>query len=150
MKVGSYEIQVPFVTTSTDNLKIIMQLVSPLPGKRVIDLGSGDGRVVLEFAKEGAIVHGCEIKEELVIRSRERIAKAGLDEFAKIYHKSFWEVDLALYDIVYIYGMRSILGKVEKKLEKELKPGALFISNIFRLPNWKPKKTMQNIHLYKK
>jgi cyclopropane fatty-acyl-phospholipid synthase-like methyltransferase len=148
MKIGSYEIQVPFVTTSSDNLKTVIELANIEPNQRIIDLGSGDGRVVIEFAKIGAIVDGYEIKEGLVHRSKERIANAGLEGKTTVYQKNFWDVDLSTYEIVYIYGMQSILGRLEKKLEAEMKPGAKFISNIFRLPHWKPKKIKNNVNLY--
>jgi cyclopropane fatty-acyl-phospholipid synthase-like methyltransferase len=148
MKIGSYELQVPFVTTSSDNAKVVLSLVEIVSGQRVIDLGSGDGRMVLEFAKAGAIVDGYEIKEELVHRSRERITNANLQKNAIIYNTSFWDVDLSMYDLVYIYGMQSIMNRLEEKLERELRPGAKFVSNIFRLPHWKPKKTKNSVHLY--
>lgn len=125
-----------------------MELANVQPGMRVIDLGSGDGRVVLEFAKLGALVHGYEIKPDLVERSKKRIIEANLQHNASILGSSFWDVDLSEYDIIYIYGMQSVLGRLEQKLEKEMKPGALFISNIFRLPHWKIKKTKNSVHLY--
>lgn len=148
MKIGTYELQVPFVTTGADNVKIVMSLAEVDPGMKIIDLGPGDGRVVLEFAKRGGIVHGFEIKPELVERSRKRIADAGLSDQAIIFEKSFWDIDLSQYDLIYIYGMQSVLGRLEQKLEKEMKPGAKFISNIFRLPNWRVKKTKETVHLY--
>jgi cyclopropane fatty-acyl-phospholipid synthase-like methyltransferase len=148
MKIGSYELQIPFVTTSSDNLKIVMELADVREGQKITDLGSGDGRVVIEFAKQGGVVHGYEIKPELVRRSRQRIADAGLTDKATIFAKSFWEADLSTHDVVYIYGMQSILGRLEQKLEREMKPGAKFISNIFHLPHWKIKKTKNKVNLY--
>lgn len=148
MKIGNYELQVPFVTTSTDNLKTVIELADVKKGMRVADLGSGDGRVVLEFARHGGIVDGFEIKPELVERARQRVIDAGLYEKVKIFDESFWDVNLSQYDIIYIYGMNSIMGRLEQKLMSEMKPGAIFISNIFRLPRWKPKKMKSDIYLY--
>lgn len=139
MKIGDYEIQVPFVTTSSDSLKTILEFAGE-PGQRVVDLGCGDGRVVLELAKAGFIVTGYEIKEPLVQRARERIHEAGLQQNAHAFHKDFWEADLSSFDIIYIYGMSTIMGRLEKKLEEECKPGAKIISNIFHFPRWKIKK----------
>ncbi len=148
MKIGIYELQVPFVTTSSDNLKTVIELAEIKPDMKVVDLGSGDGRVVLEFAKHKANVHGFEIKPELVERSRKRISAAGLKEQITIFQSSFWDIDLSQYDIIYIYGMQSVLIRLELKLEQEMKPGAIFISNIFRLPKWKVKKIKDGVHLY--
>ena len=148
MKIGSYEIQVPFVTTSSDTVKTLIDIVEITPGMKVIDLGSGDGRVILEFGKRKASVEGYEIKPELVERTLQRIHDAHLEEVVHVFNTSFWDVDLSQFDIIYLYGMQSILGRLEQKLDKEMKPGAVFISNIFRLPHWKVKKTKNNVHLY--
>jgi cyclopropane fatty-acyl-phospholipid synthase-like methyltransferase len=148
MKIGNYELQVPFVTTSSDNLKTVIELSEIKPAMKVVDLGSGDGRVVLEFAKHKATVHGFEIRPELVERSIKRISDAGLEEKITIFQSSFWDVDLSAYDIIYIYGMQSVLVRLEQKLEQEMNPGASFISNIFRLPKWRAKKIKDGVHLY--
>jgi 2-polyprenyl-3-methyl-5-hydroxy-6-metoxy-1,4-benzoquinol methylase len=148
MKIGGYEINVPFVTTSSDHVKIVLELAQIQPGQKVVDLGSGDGRVVLAFANTGASVEGYEFKPELVKKSRQRIENENLQEQAKIFEMSFWDISLAPYDVVYIYGMQSIMDRLELKLEKELRPGSVFISNIFKLPRWKPKKSNDGVLLY--
>ena len=53
MKIGDYEIQVPYVTTSSDHIKTILALADMQPTDTLVDLGSGNGRVILEFAKKG-------------------------------------------------------------------------------------------------
>lgn len=148
MKIGSYEINVPFVTTSSDKLKTLHKLVDIAKGQSAVDLGSGDGRIVLEFAKQGAIVHGYEFQTALVSKAKQRIKDANLEDKIIIFEKSFWDVSLTNYDLVYIYGMNSIMGRLEQKLESELKPGSKFISNIFKLPHWKPKKIENQFYLY--
>ena len=148
MKIGTYEIQVPFVPTSTHHLKAIADLAQVKPGQNVIDLGSGNGRVLIEFARLGAQCIGYEMKEALVEESRARIAELGLSEKITIKRENFWEADVAESDIIYIYGMQSVLLKVERKLEKELRPGTKVISNIFTFPTWRPKKIKDSVYLY--
>lgn len=152
MKIGSYELQVPFVTTSSDTVKSVVETADFPPEQRdrieAVDLGSGDGRVVLELAKKGFQVTGYEIKADLVQRSRQRIKNENLTTKAVIYHESYWDADLSPFDLVYLYGMGSILGRLEKKLEQELRPGTKVISNIFRFPTWKYKKSKDNLFLY--
>lgn len=152
MKIGTYELQVPFVTTASDKTKFIADLAdfpaSAISSTHVVDIGSGDGRVILELAKRGFMVTGYEIKEYLVKRSRERILAANLQDRATVHQESFWDVDLSPYQLVYLYGMGSILGRLEKKLEQELQPGTKVISNVFRFPTWKYKKEKNNLYLY--
>lgn len=147
MKIGGYEIQVPFVTTSSDSLKTVIELANFQPGQKAVDLGSGNGRVALELAKAGVEVWGYEIKPELVQRAKTRAEDLRLANIH--FHVSdFWNVSLADFDVIYIYGMGSIMGRLEKKLAVEMKPGARFISNIFTLPHWRIKKSKDNLNLY--
>ncbi len=148
MKIGSYEIQVPFVTTSADHIKTVLDFADIQRDTTVIDLGSGDGRMVLEFAKKGAEVTGYEIKHELVERSRFRIKEAKLSERAIIHEKSFWDADLSLYNIIYLYGMNSIMGRLEEKFAREVKPRTKIISNVFHFRHLKLKQSKNEVNLY--
>lgn len=154
MKIGGYEVQVPFVTTSSDSLKTIIESaqykqyeVYSEQSRRAIDLGSGDGRVALELAKNGFLVTGIEHNEALVARAKTRAQELNLKNIAFL-NQDFWDVDLRPFDVIYIYGMDSIMGRLEKKLDEEMRHGARFISNVFTLPHWKVKKTKNNVHLY--
>jgi len=120
------------------------------PNQKVADLGSGDGRLVIAFAHSGAKVHGFEINPLLIQKSRTNIKKAKLENKAQIHLKSFWTANLSQYDIIYIYGMQHIMKRLEKKLQKELKPGAKIISNVYKFPNWPIKKQTNHIYLYQK
>lgn len=148
MKIGNYEIQVPFVTTSVESVKDAIALAELKGNETFIDLGSGDGRVVLEFAKQKIKADGYELKEPLVVKSRQRIIDAGLDDIATIHQKSFFDADLSQYDIIYIYGMNSVMGKIEQKIISEAKPGTKILSNVFRFPHLRPKKNRGYIALY--
>src|SRR5438067_2105953 len=129
MKIGSYEIQVPFVTTSSDKVKIIRELASPKPGQKAIDLGSGDGRIIIELARSGIETYGFEFNAALVEKAKRKIVDAKLESLAHAVVKDFWKENLGGFDIIYIYGMKSIMGRLQEKLQHEMKPEAKFISN---------------------
>lgn len=148
MKIGDYEIQVPFVTTSVESVKDALVLADLERDERFVDLGSGDGRVVLEFAKQGIRSDGFELKEHLVQKARQRILDAGLTNKATIFQQSMWEADLANYNIIYLYGMGSVMAKFEEKILKEATPGTKILSNVFRFSRLKLKKTRGYIALY--
>ncbi|MEK7608946.1 MAG: class I SAM-dependent methyltransferase [Patescibacteria group bacterium] len=118
-------------------LEPLFELARSAPGNKFVDLGSGDGRVVMEFACRGFDSWGVEFNPALVLWSRARIKLAGLKN-AHIIKKNFWKIDLASFDIVYIYQLTSVNALLADKFKKELKPGALIISAGFFLPNFEP------------
>jgi SAM-dependent methyltransferase len=138
----------PFVRSSENKLPDILELAEVKPGEMVADLGSGDGTLVLEFAKKGAKSIGYEINPLLYIWSRLLIKKNNLEHTALVSKNSFWNVNFSDFDVITIYGIDYIMPELEKKLGKELKPGARIVCNTFKFPNWQPKKSKNDVHLY--
>jgi len=139
-----------YVPTKKDKVEKMIKLLNVKPGERAVDIGSGDGRLVIALAKAGAIATGFEINPFLVKIARRKIKKAGLEGKAFIYCKNFWKEDFSPYGAVSLYGMSHIMKGLEKKLKKELKKEARIVSNTFSFPNWSPAKKEDNIFLYKK
>ncbi|MGI5826682.1 MAG: SAM-dependent methyltransferase [Patescibacteria group bacterium] len=141
---------IPFVPSSTDRLNTMMELSGVKPGQKTLDLGSGDGRVVIAMAKAGAEAHGFEVDPKLIEEARRNIAEEGLEGKAFIHSKNFWDGDLGEYDVVTVYGITSIMGRLEAKLKNELRPNAKVVSNYFTFPNWEPEEVKEKVYLYKK
>ncbi len=137
-----------YAGTSQKRLQKILKLAEVKASDKVVDLGSGDGRIVKALADAGAEVTGIEINPWLVFKSRRLIEKAGLEKKTSILRQNLWKHDLGQYDTVIIYGISHIMKDLEEKLEKELKPGAKFISVYFKLPVAKPVETAGDIYLY--
>jgi hypothetical protein len=121
-------------------------------GQKIVDLGSGDGRIVIALAQSGAYAEGYEINPILVWSSRRAIRKANLEGEgagkAKIFWKSFWRADLSQFDVVIVYGIPYIMKDLQKKMERELRPGTKIISNAFTFPNWTPAAVEGRVRLY--
>lgn len=139
---------VPFVPSSPEHVVTMIELAKIKPNEKSADLGSGDGRIVLEFAKSGAQAHGYEIDKDLILKTESKIMEQKLDDRAFIHWKNYWEEDLSEYNIITIYGMTSIMTKLERKLFNELKPGSRIISNVFEFPTLKPMRVENNVYLY--
>lgn len=138
-----------YFPTSMRNLNAIVALAEVQPGQKVADLGSGDGRIVMAFARLGAEAHGYEINPLLVWKSKRAIRRAGLQRNAFVHWKSMWRADLTGYKAVTVYGIPYIMNRLGKKLDKELVPGAKIVSNIFPLPDRTPTRTAdQKIYVY--
>jgi hypothetical protein len=140
----------PVFVPSTDvKTELMFKLAKLKKGELMADLGSGDGKLVIEAARRGLMAHGYEINPWLVWRSRGRIRALGLEKKAKILYQSMWKADFSSYDVIMLYGTTYIMKPLEKKLERELRTNARFISNYFRLPNWMPEKQEGEIYRYR-
>ena len=126
----------PFLPTKQVRVEGMIAAAGIKPGDKLVDLGSGDGRIVIAAAKAGAYAYGFELNPLLVLWSRIKIRKAGLQSRASIKWKNFWFANLQEFDVVTVFGITGIMNKLEQKFSKELKPGSRVVCNIFPLPNW--------------
>lgn len=126
-----------YFPTKPANVEAIVRLAEIKSGEKAVDLGSGDGRIVIALARAGAEAHGYEINPLLVWRSRTAIRRAGLDGRAFVHWRSFWGVNLSDFSLVTAYGIPYIMRSLERKLRRELRSGARVISNIYPFPSWK-------------
>ena len=139
----------PYVATDFQDIRRMIMLAKPMPGEKILDIGSGDGRIVMEFARHGIEAHGYEINPLLVAYSRHRIASAGLSDRARIHCGSFWNKNMNNFDIVSVYGVSRIMKPLEQKLQYELKSGARVVSYSFIFPSWKSSAQDGMVRLYR-
>ena len=139
----------PYAPVADNRIRTMIKLLRLKKNDKLVDLGSGDGRIVVAFAKLGVESHGYEINPVLVAFSRYRIRKAGLQEKAFIHFKDFWTTDLSGFNAVTLYGIAHIMGRLEKKLKKELKPGSKIAANYFKFPDTKELKKENNVRYYR-
>lgn len=139
----------PYVPAKRARVAAMVELAHVAPGERAVDLGSGDGRIVIALARAGAEAHGYEINPLLVWRSRRNIRKAGLSGRAFIHWRSFRGVDFSLFNIVAIYGLPGIMKGLEPRLRRDLPPGGRVVSLTFKFPHWPPALRRDWVYLYK-
>jgi Protein-L-isoaspartate carboxylmethyltransferase len=75
----------PYIPTKREGVIKMLKLARVRPGCKALDIGSGDGRLVIALAQAGAEAHGCEINPVLVWWSRRKIKAAGLEGRAFIH-----------------------------------------------------------------
>lgn len=139
-----------FVPSKDDKLKTMIKLAKPKKSDRILDLGSGDGKIVIKLAKLGLKADGIEINPILVRKSQKIAEKLGLENLANFKKGNFWNQNYSKYDLIFWYGTTYVMNKLEKKLLAELKPGARIVSNYFQFPNWKPTTSENEVRLYVK
>ncbi len=121
-----------YLPSHKEALQVMLEMTDARPGIRIADLGSGDGRVLIAFAKRGAEAVGFEINPVLIWLSRIKINQAGLKNNAQVVGKSFWNENLGQFDVIVVFGMAHIMDRLEAKLIRELKPEAIILSNVFK------------------
>ncbi|MGC9046561.1 MAG: hypothetical protein ACP5IC_00335 [Minisyncoccia bacterium] len=141
---------VPFVPSKKEKIPIILKLADPKPGEKMVDLGSGDGRLVIAFAEQGIESHGYEINLFLVLYSRWQIYRKHLQDKAFIHWNNFNKCNFKDYDIFVIYLFPEILEKFEDRFINETKPSVKIISNTFQFQKLKYALTQDSIYLYTK
>jgi ribosomal protein L11 methylase PrmA len=128
-----------FIPTPTEHMDKALELLNMKPGGAFVDLGSGDGKLVIEAARKYQVqAVGYEISPLLVIYSR-LMAKLRDVPNAKFSGKNFWKADLAKFDYIYCYLYPPAMKKLAPKLDKELKKGTVVISKAFEMKEWKDK-----------
>jgi hypothetical protein len=138
----------PYVRSTPQRLKGMLEISGSKKIKKMADIGSGDGTIIIEYAKRGVEAHGYEINPLLVLAARKKLKVLGLENKAFVHWTNFWYVNFKDYDLLTIYGLPWVMKKLEKKFRKELKPKTRIISNYFIFPNWKPVKKSGDILLY--
>jgi predicted RNA methylase len=129
----------PSIPTPEPVVERMLELAHIKSGDVVYDLGSGDGRIVIEAAqKYGARSVGVEVVPDLCKKATARIKSLGLSERASIVEGSVFHVDLSPASVVTLYFMTTSNERLRPNLEKYLKPGTRVISNQFPIKGWKP------------
>jgi precorrin-6B methylase 2 len=138
----------PYAPSEKLVIQTAVRLAKLCENDLVADLGSGDGRVLIEAAKTGAAAYGFEISPVLCIISKFKIRKARLNDKIKVFKKSFWDADLSSYTVVFIYQLPFVVKKIEEKLVREMRPGARIICNGFKLPTLQSQLDENGVYLY--
>jgi len=136
----------PYVATKMDLINKVLVAAGVKKGKVFYELGSGDGRVVIEAAKLGAKANGIEQSWLRVWLSRYKSRLNGTNKMTHFCHGNIFDRNYYPADIVYIYMLQPAVDKLEEKLKKELNKGAVVITQTYHFKNWKPFKKMGEPH----
>ncbi|MGC8776245.1 MAG: class I SAM-dependent methyltransferase [Minisyncoccia bacterium] len=139
-----------FKTKNNLILKNVFEILKKegLTSGKFIDLGSGDGRVVIEFAKNNYEAFGIEINPILILISKIKIKLNKINN-AKIIWGNFWDPNFNDFDIIYLYQYNLVNNILENKIKKESKLNTIIISNSFEFKNLNLIKKSQGFFIYK-
>ena len=133
---------VPYVQTPAEIVERMMRMAEVRPGDFVIDLGSGDGRLVIDAAKRGARGLGVDLDPNLVRLATRNAQAAGVGERARFEVRDIFETDLSRATVVTMYLLPDFNAKLEPRL-LALKPGTRIVSHDGSIGEWPADETLE-------
>jgi SAM-dependent methyltransferase len=132
----------PFVTTPMEVVERMLALAQTRKEDLVMDLGSGDGRIVIAAAKlYGAHGVGVELDPDLVAAARANAQRVGVAPLTDFVNGDVLKTDLSRASVVTAYLLPWLMEALEQKFLAELAPGTRIVSHAFAMSGWEPDKT---------
>lgn len=133
---------VPFVVSPEEIVDRMLRIADVGAGDYVIDLGSGDGRIVIGAARRGARALGIDIDPSLVEKARENARQAGVSDRTEFQAKDLFETDLSAATAITMYLLPEVNLKLRPRL-LALKPGTRVVSHDWDMGDWEPDETIE-------
>lgn len=149
----SWFTKTPFYPSKTKPLNdlfnnLVLPHFSNPSSRNFIDIGSGDGRIVVWAAKRGFNAEGIEFNPFLTLLSRALITLNRVGSRARIHNKNFNSHDFGKYNVAYLYIFPEHMDSIENKLFTEMPKGAVVITNTFKFTNREPDSTHNKYYIY--
>ncbi len=126
---------VPYVQTPMEIVERMLRMAEVKKGDHVIDLGSGDGRIIIEAAKRGATGMGVDLDDNLVKLATENARNAGVADRVRFRTMDLFDADLTPATVVAFYLLPNFNEKLMPRLLK-LRPGTRIVSHDGGIGDW--------------
>ena len=130
-----------WVPTPQELVDEMLELAKVTKDDYLMDLGSGDGRLVITAAKIGANAIGIEYNEDMVEPSKRNAEKEGVSDKASFVKADLFESDFSKATVITLFLMTDLNLKLRPKL-LDLKPGTRIVSNTFKMGDWEADETV--------
>ena len=129
---------VPYVPTAQDVVDAMLKIAEVGPRDFLIDLGSGDGRIVVTAAaKFGAQGFGVDLNPRRIAEAVENAKVAGVSDRAQFFQRNLFETDFSQATVVTMYLLPDVNLALRPKV-LDMKPGTRIVSHDFDMADWKP------------
>jgi len=133
------EPHVPYVPTAANVVDAMLEIAKVGPRDYLIDLGSGDGRIVIAAARRhGTHGLGVDLDKKLVARANEAAKQAGVEERATFQVRDLFITDISRATVLTLYLFQSVNLQLRPRLFAELRPGTRVVSHDFDMDEWQP------------
>lgn len=120
----------PYVPTLDPQARAALELLGLKPGQTLLELGSGDGKVLITAAQTGLNVVGIELNPFLVVISRLRTWR--YRKQVQVIWGDFWRVDWPECDAVFAFLLGRFMAKLDTRMLELRKP---LVSFAYKVPN---------------
>lgn len=130
--------RVPYVPTPQEVVERMLEIAKVTSNDYLIDLGSGDGRIVVTAPKKyGTRGFGVDINPERIREANENAKRAGVADKVAFYQRDLFETDLSEATVITMYLLPRVNMELRPRL-LDLKPGTRIVSHDFSMEDWKP------------
>jgi cyclopropane fatty-acyl-phospholipid synthase-like methyltransferase len=135
------DIHAPYIPTPYPVVKAMLELGHVRKKDLIIDLGCGDGRIVIEAAKRyGARGVGIDVNPVRVAEAKANAKREGVEQLVRFEERNVYDADLKDATVVTLYLLQNINLRLRPTLKSQLKPGARIVSHSFDMGDWQPTK----------
>lgn len=121
----------PFVPTPQKRVRDMLSMAKLGKKDILFDLGSGDGRILIEAAKQGIHAHGWEINPILFILSQIYAYRSGVSKLVHVHPVNFRQAPLSKASVITFYGLPYLVNDIGENVMTQCKKGTRIVSYKF-------------------
>lgn len=136
----------PYLPSLTPQVVAALKLSELKNGERLLELGCGDGKVLLAAARAGAMATGYELNPILALVAWSRTRK--YRKQVKVIWGDFWRADWPATDVIFVFLLPKYMSKLDTKIVQTGHTPVRLVSFAFQIKNRKPAKILDNVYRY--
>jgi hypothetical protein len=136
----------PYLPSLKGTRRDALKLLDLKKGQLLIDLGSGDGSLLIEAARSGLRAEGYEINPFLFVISWIRTRR--YKKLVKVYLKNFWQADITRADGIYVFLLDKFMPRLDQKISGQFKGSLRLVSFTFKIPDKIALSEQNGLYLY--
>ncbi len=136
--VAQVRLDVPYVPTPQDVVDRMLDMAKLTKDDFHIDLGSGDGRIVVTAAKRGARSLGIDLNPDRIAEANENAKKAGVADRVTFVQGNLFELKIGEANVLTMYLLQGVNLQLRPRILSELRAGSRVVSHAFSMNEWEP------------
>lgn len=138
--VASPQLDVPYVPTRHEVVKRMLEMAEVKPSDYLIDLGSGDGRIVVAAVKDWNVGNalGIDLDPQRVTEARENARSAGVADRVKFEQGDLFEKNISAATVLTMYLLPTVNLRLRPVILEQMAPGTRVVSHSFDMGDWEP------------